>query len=193
MTTTGSKIDWKTIKERISRTEKALEANRDPQAIDALLKRRAQRYRRREDEIATDTFEVVVFERSQGKYAAPLASLTEIRTVDGLTELPGISSVIRGILNVRGQVVALHDLAALRGADASLGDSSWVLLSDVEETTIGLAADHVEGVATPRRDEIRPVPISLSNLDGPFRGIFDDDIVLVDFHELSRCPEFFQA
>ena len=189
----AERIDWEAIKERVARVQRVIDGNDAHGDREQLLARRAERYRKVEQQVITDTVEVVVFERAGVSYAAPLDSLEEIRAARNITPVPGVSSVIRGVINVRGQIVAIHDLCAFRGESCALADQPWAVIGHSGSSLIALAADSVQGVQRPTEDAIRPVPLSLGDKDGCFRGALEDGTVVLDFAGLSRSEDFFLA
>ncbi len=193
MATVGKRINWEEIKARIAEVERVIQGGESRADRDELLARRAKRYRRVEEEQAVDTVELVVFRRRGNAYAVSLEALEEIRLARTFTPLPGISPVIPGIINVRGHIVAMHDLASFSAERAELPQVMWAVIGRAGDTRIALVADEVDGVVRPTEEAIRPVPLSLEAREGCFRGVLDDGTIVLDIDGLARSEEFFLA
>ena len=121
----------------------------------------------------------VVCRVRQELYAIELGSSVAVLAANGITGVPCTPPHIAGVLNVRGDIVTMLDLAAALGLGASPpthSDSARVVLIEHQRGRLGLLVDEVQ--------EIRPVSLdrlerSLS--DRPFvRGIADGQVVLLD-------------
>lgn len=186
-------IDWQAIKDRIARIGEMIEQGGDHIDREVVLARRAERYRRVEQQVVTDRVELVVFRRGGVRYGVRLDTLEEIRSARRISPLPGVSPVIRGVINVRGQIVAMHDLAAFRGATEPLPEQPWAVIGHGESSLIALVADQVEGVQRPENDAIRPIPLSMGDKESCFSGVLDDGTVVLDFAGLAGSAGFFLA
>jgi purine-binding chemotaxis protein CheW len=122
----------------------------DRSAIDAILREQARRYARipPESQDAGET-EVLLFQLGAEQYAIELGLLQSVHPLRGITEVPGAPSPVVGILNVRGEVVTILDLAAAFGTKTSTqnGGEARVLLVDAPAGgRVGLLVDDVLGV-----------------------------------------------
>ncbi|MFY3744627.1 chemotaxis protein CheW [Anaeromyxobacter sp. Red801] len=96
-------------------------------------------------------------------YAVPILKVREILQHEEITRVPGTPPSVRGVLNVRGAVVPVVDLAVKFGGSASRpGRFTCVLVVEVEvaggSLTLGVLADAVNEVVALRPDEIEPSP-----------------------------------
>ena len=78
----------------------------------------------------------------RARYAIPVQQVREVLRVDCLIRVPGAPACIWGIVNVRGAVVTVTDLAAMLGGVRADSLGSVVLLSRGARC-IGLAVDSV--------------------------------------------------
>lgn len=157
-----------------------------------LLARRAARYRQRSAAVSVDSLEFVVFERAGVRYAIDVRQLLEIRPLARLTAVPGAAPVIKGIVQVRGQVVALHDLASLAG-DLPPGPSPFALVGTGEAAMIALLADSVEGVAPFDLADIHQPPVTLGLPEDCISGVTADGALILHLGGLIMQSTFFQA
>ncbi len=193
MSTKNDAIDWQAFKERVASTEEALQGSLSRADRDEILARRAERYRQVEERQTTNTIDVISFRRLDGTYAVALSALQEIRMAENITPLPGVSATIRGIINVRGHIVSVHDLACVNGTTSPVPDCPWAVIGRGDDTPIAIIADEVLGVRRPVEDSIRPVPLSMERRSSCFLGVLHDGTLILDFDGLTRSEDFFLA
>lgn len=97
------------------------------------------------------------------EYSIGILRVREILQFEPLTRVPGTPPSIRGVLNVRGHVVPVVDLAVKFGhPEAAVTARSCVVIVeavlDGEQIVIGLMADAVSQVADLRAEDIQPPP-----------------------------------
>jgi purine-binding chemotaxis protein CheW len=98
-----------------------------------------------------------------GEYAVEIESLREIIPYGEITRLPRVPAFVRGLINLRGSVVPVVDLALRLGLSETLptARSSIVIAEldlDGERTRIGLITDNVHQVIELGDDDIEPAP-----------------------------------
>ncbi|HEV7242574.1 MAG TPA: chemotaxis protein CheW [Thermoanaerobaculia bacterium] len=97
------------------------------------------------------------------EYAVSILKVTEIIEGVTLTHVPGTPSWIRGVLNLRGAVVPVVDLAVKFGlAPTVLTRRTCVVIVELEHDNgrlvLGMMADSVHHVVEHRSDQIQPPP-----------------------------------
>ncbi len=85
------------------------------------------------------------------EYAFPILRVKEILPFESLTRVPGTPASIRGVINVRGSVVPVVDLAARFGLpETRLGNRACVVIVELSRdglpTVMGVLADSVSQV-----------------------------------------------
>lgn len=92
-------------------------------------------------------------------YAVPISHVREVVAPAPLTALPHAPSAVAGVMDHRGQVVAVVDLRARFGLGSAPdhGRTRWILL-EVEGRGVGLITDSVLGVLPVASDGLRPPP-----------------------------------
>ena len=83
---------------------------------------------------------LVTFVLGAREYATPLSSIREVVRLEGLTDLPGMTPPLAGVLDLRGTALPVLDL---RTAPGARGD---VLVMEGDETPVGVAVDKVNAV-----------------------------------------------
>jgi purine-binding chemotaxis protein CheW len=97
------------------------------------------------------------------EYAISLLKVKEIIEYDTVTEVPKTPEWIRGVINLRGNVVPVIDLAVkFRRAPSITGKLTCIVITEVESegeaTVMGIMADAVRQVIDLRPEDIEPPP-----------------------------------
>ncbi len=96
-------------------------------------------------------------------YGLPILKVREILSYDGATPVPGTPASIRGVVNVRGAVVPVVDLAVKFGRGATDATKRTCVLvveavSGGETLTVGLLAAAVNEVVELAPQDVEPPP-----------------------------------
>ena len=97
------------------------------------------------------------------EYAVNILRVKEIIEYDALTRVPSMPSSVRGVINLRGRVVPVVDLAARFGLPASgVTRRSCIVMVELtdngESVVLGVIADAVSQVLDLAPNEIEPPP-----------------------------------
>lgn len=130
-----------------------------------------------------DDVELVTFYVGDMLIGADIRHVDEINRQVDLTPVPQAPDDVRGVMNLRGDVVTVLDLRIVLGMGRTeIGkDSRNVIVNSNGERT-GLLVDRVADVVTARRNEIYPPPANMSGLQARFvRGVYklDHDLLTV--------------
>ena len=145
------------------------------------------------------TDQYLTFMLAGEEYGVQILSVQEIRGWDSATKIPNMPSYVRGVINLRGNIVPIVDLRerfnietidysrttvviVLRVAEAAEG---------VDELAMGLIVDAVSDVYKISPDQLKPVPDFASGLDGEIASgiatVDDKMIIILDIaHLLSH-------
>lgn len=122
-----------------------------------------------------------------GLYGIDSGAVREIVSPLEATRLPGAPPHVRGVVNLRGQLLTVVDVGhRLTGAPTETAEGSIVVVTAAERL-LGLLVDDVHDV-----QELQVVPAErevLARADGLLTGVgrLDDEVVLViDIPELVR-------
>ena len=80
----------------------------------------------------------------------------EIITDHTITYLPRVPHYVRGIINLRGQLIPIIDMRLRLGKMPE--DEHCIMVVNVENNVVGLLVDGVERMADIPRDSILPMP-----------------------------------
>jgi purine-binding chemotaxis protein CheW len=104
----------------------------------------------------------VVFRVATERYALPLSAVREVVVPQPpFARVPRASEAVRGVMNLRGRVIAVVDLAALVGLPAQRLDaaSGHVLILDAGKRALGFLVGAVLGVETIAPPEDAPAAL----------------------------------
>jgi purine-binding chemotaxis protein CheW len=122
-------------------------------------------------------------------YGVDIRQVREIKQWSPTTALPNQPSYTRGVLNLRGTIVPVHDLRArFGGAATEATETHVVVIVAIGEQTVGVLVDAVSDIVSVALDDVRPVPASAGDGDrSAIAGLVNTDngmVALLDLAEL---------
>lgn len=138
--------------------------------------------------------ELIAFRIGNQEFCVSIMSVREIRGWTTATKLPHTPSYMMGVLNLRGAVLPIVDLAARLGMrPAEPTQRHVIIVAQVGRQVIGLLVDAVSDILTVTDENIQPVPEVSSDMERQFaRGILAMDkrmICLVELESLFPDEE----
>lgn len=112
------------------------------------------------------TKQYVTFLVGDRVYGVDIVQVREIKQWSPTTGLPNQPHYTRGVLNLRGTIVPVHDLRARFGGELTEAtENHVVVIVSIGEQTVGVLVDAVSDIVTVSMDDVRPVPASASDSD----------------------------
>lgn len=103
--------------------------------------------------------ELTAFRIADQEYCVDIMSVREIRGWSPATALPHTPSYVLGVINLRGAVLPIMDLAARLGLPPTTPSlRSVIIVAQVGERIVGLLVDAVSDILSVDRAEIQPAP-----------------------------------
>ncbi len=124
-------------------------------------------------------------------YAVPIENVREIHDDFAVTPLPGLPDHILGIINVRGEIISVMDLATLMRVERSRTDaqtvpSSGIIVCD-EECVSLLAVDEIGDIIDVAADAIEPPIAAIDRNQVEFvRGSVHTQDTMVGIIDLAK-------
>lgn len=150
-------------------------------------------------DVAVRTAKHVIFLLDGMHYAIPLANVLEILRLPRVTALPDVPEWLRGVTNLRGEVVSVVDLRVLLGltrGDDSVSPRLVVVRSLSEEITTGWVVDRVVGIRGLVPEEIKPCATPAAGRITSFlQGLVNQDgrlVAVLDVDRILTSPELRQ-
>ena len=134
------------------------------------------------------------------EYAVNILRVKEIIEFDALTRVPAMPDSVRGVINLRGRVVPVVDLAARFGLkESQITRRSCIvmveLVDDDESIVMGIIADAVSQVLDLSEEEIEPPPSFGTAISTKFiRGMAETGkkfVIILDVDRALDVAELF--
>jgi purine-binding chemotaxis protein CheW len=141
------------------------------------------------------TRDYVVFQLGAERFALPSVAAREVLRLPRLVRVPRVARHIRGVINLRGQIVAVTDLRPLLGLPGEdIPASGRLVVVEAAGVTTALLTEEVEGIRSISVDAIEPVTEGLSGFPreaAEGQLVIDKGlVVLLDMGQILSRPEF---
>ncbi|RZA22137.1 MAG: purine-binding chemotaxis protein CheW [Proteobacteria bacterium] len=125
----------------------------------------------------------LAFSLGEEAYAVPLAKVREVIALGEITPIPHTPVHLKGVMNLRGQVISIVDLRTrLRMKPAEKSSETAVIILDLHPQSLGMIVDSVNSVLALGSDKISPPPDVEGSLQADFiQGVarIDSGLVLI--------------
>lgn len=116
-----------------------------------------------------DSVELLSFRLGKDEYSVDIMSVREIRGWTRVTSLPHAPDYVQGVINLRGTVLPVVDLARRLHAQTSDPDErNAIVVVDVGGRVVGLRVDAVSDILTVPRGSFQPTPDIAADRDQRF-------------------------
>ena len=145
-----------------------------------------------EAQVAREEF--LSFRLGHEEYAIDILKVQEIRAHEAVTRIANAPAYLKGVINLRGQIVPIVDLRVKLSMERVEVDASTVvIILNIAGRVIGMVVDAVSDVVALAPDQIRPAPAFGNLVDASFiRGIAPVEermLILVDIARLMTSGE----
>lgn len=130
--------------------------------------------------------EFLTFTLGNETFTLEASRVREVLKYSNITNVPRMPRYLPGVVNVRGNVIAVVDLGLILGIDSPDKNRDWLVITETalgdERMRVGIPADEVRDVVRLDTSEIEPPPDVGLNFDTEYiRGIGeqDDGLLLV--------------
>ena len=107
-----------------------------------------------------------------------------------ITNLPLVPPYIKGIINLRGQVLPVVDIQMRMGkAEAECGSDTCIIVLDIDSVSLGIIVDSVRQVIDIDLQDVRPIPLKRQQklLDGMVTMEDGSVFISVDCQALAKA------
>lgn len=132
--------------------------------------------------------ELISFRIGAQEFCVDIMAVREIRGWTAATALPQSPSFVRGVINLRGAVLPIVDLAARLGFEGGeTSDRSVIIVAQIGDQVVGLLVDAVSDILTVTDDAIQPTPEVASDTAKTFvRGLLAIEGRMISLIGLER-------
>ena len=147
---------------------------------------------------AADGERYVLLSIASAHYAVLETFVTELERVPKTTPVPRVPAWVRGVTNLRGDILSVIDMRTFLGLDPAPLQTARMLVVRLldEDFSAGLLVDAVDRIVAVSPDDIRSPE---SRLDGPLAAyltgvcaIGERVVAVLDLDRLLRSPDFRQ-
>src|SRR3989339_1969761 len=104
-------------------------------------------------------YQLVIFAIGNEEFGVDISQVREIVRLIPITYLPKAPEFVEGVVNLRGQVVAVIDLAKrLIIPSKPRGENTRIIIVEIENMTMGMVVDSVSEVLRLSSENIEEVP-----------------------------------
>ncbi len=101
----------------------------------------------------------LTFQIGDEEYGVGISYVTEINGVQPITELPDVANFIKGVINLRGNIVPVIDVRTRFGMpERDYDDRTCIIRIHYNEISVGLIVDQVAEVLNIKDDHIQTPP-----------------------------------
>ncbi len=106
-----------------------------------------------------ELLEIIAFRLHSQEFCVRTTSIREIRGWAPVTPLPHAPYEVIGVMNLRGTVIPIVDLAVKLGMNnTEVNERSAIVVADINGMTVGLLVDRVSDIMTIPASRLQPVP-----------------------------------
>ena len=103
--------------------------------------------------------QLVIFKLADEEFGVDINKVKEIIRWEDISRIPNAAPYIKGVINLRGSIVVVNDLAMKLGLPSSeISDDTRILIVEVEDNTVGMIVDSATEVLQLPGDKIKEAP-----------------------------------
>ena len=138
--------------------------------------------------------QMISFAIGEEHYGVDIQEVKEVIRIREITQLPKAPTFVKGVINLRGDVIPIIDLREKFGLEQlDYTEVTRVIVVEVDGKSIGMVVDSVSNVIKIPQDEIEPPPQLVGELSGEYlRGIGklgEKLIVLISIDKILTTDE----
>jgi len=135
-----------------------------------------------------DMLEIIAFRLHDQEFCVRTTTIREIRGWSPCTPIPHSPPEVIGVMNLRGSVIPIIDLAYKLGMPSTTpNERSAIVVAEVHNMVVGMLVDRVSDILTMPASRLQPVPeITVSFDKSCAEGLIAADTGMICFLNLTR-------
>ncbi|NVK73594.1 chemotaxis protein CheW [Marinomonas sp. CT5] len=138
--------------------------------------------------------EFLTFVLGDEAYALDIMTVKEIRGYESATKIANAPDYIKGVINLRGDIVPIVDLRIkFNIGEATYNEWTIVIMLNVRDRVVGIVVDGVSDVMNLEAEDIKPAPEFGVAFDSRYlhglAALEDQMVIIVDIEELISSDE----
>ena len=101
--------------------------------------------------------QVVVFKLNDEQFAVEAAKVQSINDMMEITKVPKSAEYIKGLINLRGNIISLLDINLLLDIEKGDGSQENIIILNLQEESVGVTVDQVDAVLEIEEDLVEKV------------------------------------
>lgn len=101
--------------------------------------------------------QVVVFKVNDEQFAVETSKVQSINDMMEITKVPKSADYIKGLINLRGNIISLLDINLLLDIEKGAVDQENIIILNLQEESVGVTVDQVDEVLEIEEDLIEKV------------------------------------
>ncbi|MFH2020298.1 MAG: chemotaxis protein CheW [archaeon] len=103
--------------------------------------------------------QVVVFQLADEEFGVNISEVKEIIRPEQITKIPNSEAYIQGVLNLRGKIIIIVDLALKLGLTQKKADNDTrIIVLEIGESTVGMIVDSATEVLRLSSSQVQEAP-----------------------------------
>jgi len=139
--------------------------------------------------------QIVIFNLGKEEFGVNINEVREIIRMEQITNIPNTSEYIEGVINLRGGIIVVIDLAMKLGLPTKKSDNNTrIIVIEVNKNTVGMVVDSATEVLRLKGDQVEPAPavitekINSDYIEGV--GILDERLlILLDLARVLQAKD----
>jgi purine-binding chemotaxis protein CheW len=117
-------------------------------------------------ETAVYTKQFVIFRLENEEYGIDILRVKEIKEMMSITRVPKAAHYVRGVINLRGEVIPVIDLRKkFNLQEGKENENTRIIIVSVDDITVGLIVDTSSEVINISSEKIEEAPIEVGSVD----------------------------
>lgn len=147
------------------------------------------------EEVAYDRKQMVIFKIGSEEFGIDINDVRNIEKFENLTTVPGADEYIEGVLNLRGKIIVILNLAKkINISSKGRSKDSRIVIVELHDETLGLLVDTANEVLWVNDKNIKDAPkIIKDKIGGNYiKGVAIQDermIILIDLKKILTPDE----
>lgn len=114
--------------------------------------------------VSVKEIQLVIFRLAGEEFGIDISQVREIVRMQGITPMPKAPDFIEGVTNLRGQIIAVMDLAKRFGlTQEKRTEKSRIVVAEVKDNVVGLIVDEVPEVLRIAETSVESTPEMLQS------------------------------
>jgi purine-binding chemotaxis protein CheW len=140
------------------------------------------------NEKSNHIIEMATFYVGTALFGMDILKVQEINKILDMTAVPQAPEYVKGILNLRGQIVTIIDLGIKLGLSGiEIGPDTRNIIVNSKNEYIGLIVDRIGDVERTSEDKIEPPPANINGITAQFfEGVYKKENSLVGILNVEK-------